>query len=364
MKNTIKLAVIAIVVGFGGLCFVFTRPLAQTTSTTPAQVLTAGQRYKNIKVLNDMPADQLGRVMNLWSASLGVDCNFCHNTKDFSSDEKREKGTAREMVKMTFAIDKENFNGRPRISCNTCHNGHQEPRSTPDLNAVPPTEGETKQPDPKPSADKIFDTYVAAVGGKDKLDKVTSRTITATRTERDGKEVEKETLYYENGKYAMQTVYPQATVTEAFNGTDSVKFAKQPIKLRIDEQEQIRREANMFSPMLLKAAYTKLDFGRADMLNGTPVNVLIGTTAANGRELLFFDAATGLLVERQSSSQTIFGRFALQIDYMDYKSFGGVKLPTTIKYSMPNISWTRRILTVKNNEPVDQNIYKAPVAAN
>lgn len=358
MKNKIKIAVIILGIAAAALAFGQSRQLAQ------AQVETAGQHYKNIKVLNDMPADQLGRVMNLWSASLGVDCNFCHNTKDFSLDEKREKSTAREMVKMTMAINKENFNGRPRITCNACHNGHEEPRSVPNLDAVAESDERPAQPDPKPSADQIFDKYTAALGGKDKVDKITSRVISATRTERDGKEIEKETLYLEPGKYALQTVYPKATVTEAFAGTDAIKFTKQPIKLRADEQEFIKREAAMFSPASLRAAYTKVDFGGLDKLNGRMVNVLIATTAANAREILYFDAETGLLVRRQSSSQTIFGRFPIQVDYLDYKSFGGVKLPTTLKYAMPNLSWTRHILSVKTNVPVDPSVYKMPAAGN
>ncbi len=357
MKNRIKIAVLVAAIAAVALAFGQSRQYAQV------QVETAGHKYKNIKVLNDMPADQLGRVMNLWSASLGVDCNFCHNTKDFSLDEKKEKSTAREMVKMMMAINKDNFNGRPRVTCNSCHNGHNEPRSTPNLDAVAEDEERPKQPDPKPSADQIFDKYIAALGGKEKIDKVTSRTITATRTERDGKEMEKETLYFESGKYALQTVYPKATVTEVFDGTEAIKFAKQPIHLRADEQEMIKREAVMFSPAALRAAYSKIDFGGLDNLNGRMVNVLVGTTAANMREVLYFDANTGLLVRRQSSSQTMFGRFPVQVDYMDYKAFGGVKLPTTIKYSMPNLMWTRRILNVKNNAPIDQNIYK-PTAGN
>ncbi|MBV9215819.1 MAG: hypothetical protein JO053_06550, partial [Acidobacteria bacterium] len=118
----------------------------------------------------------------------------------------------------------------------------------------------------------------------------------------------------------------------------------------------------VFSPATLKAAYTKLDFGFLDQIDGKNVYVLVGTTAANQRERLAFDVATGLLVRRVMTSQTMFGSFPLQVDYSDYKNFNGVKVPTTIKYSMPNLSWTRRVITVKNNAPVDASIFKAPPA--
>jgi hypothetical protein len=118
----------------------------------------------------------------------------------------------------------------------------------------------------------------------------------------------------------------------------------------------------MFSPSKLRAVYTKMDFAGLDRMDGREVNVVIGTTAANQREVLYFDAVTGLLVRRVMSSQTMFGRFPYQVDYMDYKNFNGIKMPATIKYSMPNISWTRHIVSVKNNVPVDENTFRAPAA--
>src|SRR5260221_10546636 len=112
MKNTIKVTVVVAITSFAALVFVFNHPAAQT------QVQTAGQRFKNIKVLNDMPADQLGKVMNIFAASLGQDCAYCHNTKDYSSDEKKEKQTARRMIQMTLDINKNSFGGRTQVSCN------------------------------------------------------------------------------------------------------------------------------------------------------------------------------------------------------------------------------------------------------
>ncbi|MEP6789235.1 MAG: c-type cytochrome [Acidobacteriota bacterium] len=361
MKLTLKVTAILFTIPF--LVMTVIRTQTASAQTQPAQVMTAGKstHFHNIKVLNDMPADQLGRVMNLYSASLGVDCDFCHVTSDFSKDDKKTKETAREMIKMVMAINKDNFNNRPRITCNSCHNGHMEPTPAPNLNAVAEPE-RPKQPTTKPTADQIFEKYVAALGGKDKVDKITSRIATATRTERNGKEVEQETVYYDAGKYALKTTYPKATVTEVFDGSAAIKFARQPIELRTDEQEQIKREAAVFTPSALRAAYTKVDFGFLDRIDGKEAYMLVGTTAANQRERLYFDVATGLLVRRTMASQTMFGMFQYQVDYMDYKAFGGVKAPTTIKYSMPNISWTRRILTLKNNVPVDASVFKAPAA--
>jgi hypothetical protein len=81
--------------------------------------------------------------------------------------------------------------------------------------------------------------------------------------------------------------------------------------------------------------------------------LVTASTAGGVRERLYFDAETGLLVRRSAATPTVFGFFVYQVDYADYKDFGGVKLPATIKYSMPNIRWTRQVLEVKNNAAVD-----------
>src|SRR2546423_1368593 len=91
--------------------------LSRTQTATADK--TVEQVQKNIKVLNGLPESQLIPVMNYIGASLGVKCTFCHVNKegkwDFASDEKPEKGTAREMIQMVQGINKTNFRGNPAI---------------------------------------------------------------------------------------------------------------------------------------------------------------------------------------------------------------------------------------------------------
>lgn len=81
---------------------------------------TADQVYKNIIELKGTPADELIPAMQFISASLGVECSFCHVQGKFDADDKRPKKTARDMMAMTAAINKDAFKGRQEITCNTC----------------------------------------------------------------------------------------------------------------------------------------------------------------------------------------------------------------------------------------------------
>jgi hypothetical protein len=60
-----------------------------------------------------------------------------------------------------------------------------------------------------------------------------------------------------------------------------------------------------------------------------------------------------LLVRRVAQTPTILGFFPYQVDYTEYKDFGGVRLPSVMKFAVPNIRWTRRVLEVKNNVAID-----------
>ena len=327
---------------------------------TQTKTETAGQKFKNIKVLNEMPADQLGKVMNMMSASLGVKCNFCHvsGEADFDKDGKEEKETARQMIKMTLAINKDSFGGRQEVSCNTCHQGHSHPQSA--INLFPPEpEPRPKQPETKPTIEQILAKYETALGGKANLAKITSRQIKAQRIEPDGKTFEDEEVLQKANKFSVQTVYTSKengnyVVREIFNGTTSEKFGNgSPIELKADEIEQIKREAQLFANPDLKAIYPKIDYRFTDKIDGREVYLVLATTADNQRERLYFDAASGLLVRRVASAPTVLGAFQYQVDYTDYKDFGGVKLPTIVKFAVPNIRWTRKVLEVKNNVAID-----------
>ena len=90
-------------------------------------VQTAEQKFKNIRVLKEIPADQLIPSMQFITASLGVECEFCHVAHEMDKDDKKTKLTARKMMTMMMAINKANFDGEREVTCYTCHRGSAHP---------------------------------------------------------------------------------------------------------------------------------------------------------------------------------------------------------------------------------------------
>src|SRR5579871_5613355 len=114
------------------LFLAMTRPgLAQSGSGQPAAATkTTDEVYKNIKVLKGIPASQLIPAMQFITASLGVKCDHCHAEGHFDSDEKKPKETARKMMTMMFAINKDNFDNERKVTCYSCHRGAAKPLQT------------------------------------------------------------------------------------------------------------------------------------------------------------------------------------------------------------------------------------------
>ena len=61
--------------------------------------------------------------------SLGVQCEHCHNEKDWSSDEKEPKRTARKMIQMVRDINR-TLGDDLAVSCYSCHRGKLRPATT------------------------------------------------------------------------------------------------------------------------------------------------------------------------------------------------------------------------------------------
>lgn len=96
--------------------------------------LPAGQVFKNVKLLADIPAERFLRIMDIgYSQSLGVMCDHCHVEDRWDADEKRPKRAAREMITFTRELNAklgqmENIDtSDSTVNCTTCHRGFVKP---------------------------------------------------------------------------------------------------------------------------------------------------------------------------------------------------------------------------------------------
>lgn len=122
MTRTVRRSLVAVIAtGLLAIGLAFLSP-------TPAGAADGG---KNLKILPaSMSKADIKKLMKGIATSLGVQCDFCHDTDDFAKDTEK-KEIARTMMKMTAEINKTYFEGKPEVGCITCHNGQKEPKHPP-----------------------------------------------------------------------------------------------------------------------------------------------------------------------------------------------------------------------------------------
>ncbi|HEV7798318.1 MAG TPA: c-type cytochrome [Pyrinomonadaceae bacterium] len=346
-----------------------------TAQTVPAEK-TVEQVQKNIQVLNGLPQSQLVPVMNYMGSSLGVKCTFCHvkngDKWDFVSDEKPEKGTAREMIKMVQGINKGNFKGNPAVGCFTCHRGSEHPVRVPELPIAAPTpfaEGPgatTATKETPPTADQILARYTEALGGRAVIDKLKTRTMKGTWLTSDGT-----TLGYEvyqaapNKLFTVLNTPKQGVFERGFNGQTAWEKSTRGVRdVEGNQLFYLKRYPDLFKDTRLQGQFTRISYGGKDKIDGREVHVLRGIGVDGKGERLYFDTQTGLLVRRITSTPTIVGLIPEQVDYEDYRDVDGMKVPFTIRTTSIDsfFSSTRKFTEIKLNVPVDETKFNKPPA--
>jgi hypothetical protein len=358
-------------------------PSQTPAAPAAAQEQTVEQVQKNIKVLNGMPQSQLIPAMNFFAASLGVRCNYCHvNNKgewDYASDEKEEKATARKMVKLVLDTNKSTFNGNPQVSCWTCHRARTSPPGSPSLPLAVPTPRPTPvaapggaapaSPSPAPalpSADDLFNKYIAAIGGQAAIDKLKSRMAKGTIVQANGNSLQFELYQVAPDKFYQIVTTPQGAFERGFNGTVGwEKTARGVREITGGQLADLKAANNLFGLIKLKEQFTRTRVTGKDKIGDREVYVLNGTTTDGKRQRLYFDSETGLLLRRITYTPTMIGVIPEQADFEDYRDVDGVKFPFTARSSaieVGNPVQTRKFAEVKLNAPVDESKFNMPPA--
>jgi hypothetical protein len=325
-------------------------------------------------VLKDIPADQVIPSMQFIASSLGVGCDFCHVEHQMDKDDKKTKQTARKMIAMQLAIDKNHFNGELEVTCYTCHRGTAHPVTIPILSAdtakMPAAtahehEHEAEADDHAehanlPSAGQLFDKYLAAVGGADAVNKIKTRVQKGT-IDAFGSQYPIE-VYSEAPEKRLSIAHPQSgpSVT-AFNG--EVGWLTTPggvHRMSPAEGEAARIDATLHFPVKVREMYQDFKVRPGEEIAGRPTFEVRGTASGKPTLRLFFDQENGLLLRSIRYAETPLGRNPTQIDYADYRTAEGVKIPYRWTLARPGGSFTIKIDEVQQNVPVEEKLFVPP----
>jgi photosynthetic reaction center cytochrome c subunit len=368
-----------LVTPFGGPHAQAQNPAAQSNSGTGTaqEPKSAGQRvsgqklaeeqFKNIQVLKGVPADQLIPAMQFITASLGVDCEYCHDHQAMDSDDKKPKKIARQMVTMMFDIDKNNFDGRLEVTCYTCHRGAAKPVGVPAIKVeeVAGREEPAKKTSEKaalPKPEELLDKYLAAVGGAAAVEKITSRGQKGKLLAFGGQSFPAE-VYSKAPDKRVSIMHLQGgdsvTGFDGQRGWMSVP-GRPAHMMSSSENESARLDADLYFPVHAKTLYPKFTVKTGEKIDGHDTNLVEGHEEGRPPLRLYFDTQTGLLLRMVRYAQSPLGLNPTQIDYADYRDVDGIKVPFWWTVSRPGNRFTVQVDETKQNVPVDDSKFAPP----
>lgn len=332
----------------------------------------AEQVFKNIQVLKGTPAYQVVPSMQFIGAALGVECEFCHVRGAFDKDDKKPKQTARQMIQMQMAINRDNFKGEREVTCFSCHRGAHDPVGVPII-----SDAEPKRPEPEkaeaaapapalPTSDEILNKYVQAVGGAAAVEKINSRVEKGT-VSFGAQQLPVEVLAKAPNKRISLVHTPNGDNITAYDGHAGWlgnPGPRPPRDMSAPENEAIGFDATFYLPTELKKMFAQFRVRPAtDKIGGHDVVQLIGANPGKPPIRLFFDKESGLLLRSIRYADTPLGRNPTQVDYTDYRAQDGVKVPFQWTVARPLGRFTIQIAELQQNVPVDDKKFEKPAAA-
>jgi zinc protease len=215
-----------------------------------------------------------------------------------------------------------------------------------------------------PGVDEILEKYVKALGGKEAIEKISSRSAKGTfEIEAMNLSGDMETYNKAPNKFVNLLTIPGAG--GAGQGYDGAKgWESNPMTglrdLDGEELAVMKREADLYQPLNLKKHFTKLEVKGKDTVGASETYVVIATPPQGGPEKFYFDAATGLLVRVDAERETAQGKMASEEYFEDYKDVGGVKTPHLLKVISPMFSVKIKYTDIKTNVEIDDAKFNKP----
>jgi hypothetical protein len=335
--------------------------------------------FKNVQALKGIGVDDFLLTMGIMSAAVGSDCVGCHPSAgtdhvDWALDTPRKR-TARRMVQMVAAINRDHFGGRQVVTCWSCHRGRDRPVVTPTLDTVygEPTLEFDDVLTPAtgvPSIDQVLDKYLQALGGAQKVASITSFVAKGKSVgyrgfggggvvEISAQAPDKRATHIHFPEYPDRGV--SVRTYDGRTGWIATPLAVVPkYELGGSERDGARLDAQLSFPAQIKQALTDLRVGPPTTIGDKDVQVLQGNGPNGTLATLYFDDTSGLLVRLVRHGRSPIGRVPTQVDYADYREVGGIKFPFRWTFAWLDGRDNFEFSDVKLNVPIEAATFGQP----
>lgn len=322
--------------------------------------------FKNLKVLNNIPADLLLPSMQFITSSLGVSCEYCHVENAFDRDDKKPKKTARQMMVMVNELNSK-FQGKLEITCYSCHRGSPRPLTVPVIAAATPRLLSEPLPDVHqasandPSPVDVIAKYINARGGAGRIASLVSLEERGTFAS-DSHAFPIEVYETKSARSATLIHFPGADRIAVFDGASGSVLVpgRQPRAMTPGEADAARMDVDLqFAPDLNKI-FSEIKFTGTSNLGTQGTVVLSGQRPGLPAVEMYFDVTSGLLLRTIHYSPSALGLNPTETDYSDYRETGGVKIPFRWTSATPTGRFTVQIESAHANGDIPEKVFSIP----
>lgn len=247
-----------------------------------------------------------------------------------------------------------------------------------------------------PTVDQVLDTYVKALGGKEALEKITSRTSKGVyKIPSTGVNVSLEVYAKAPNSIMLKiNISKSESIQRVFNGTQQEAWARD---INLDEVRPItgselsllKTKADFYWATKLKALYPKLTFKEKKTIEIPLINqskdkkevyILESKEEKRPVETFYFDTKTGLLLLYEVDTEIFVAEkkqvtqngntytdyfpdkqtIPIEIYYENYKEIDGVKVPMVTRQSISNNNIIIELTSVEHNKPIDDKLFAKP----
>ena len=212
-----------------------------------------------------------------------------------------------------------------------------------------------------PTAEGVLDNYIAAIGGKDALTKVTDMTTSmSSETERGAMIITRKQKL--PNKFSMViNANGMEVMKQTGDGSKVVMGGMQGSRTIDGPAAQQMTMTNILFPELHYAENgVKTTLVGPEKVEGKDTFKLSHTTADGATTWTDnFDAATGLKVQSVVTGRSQQGPATTTMVYSDYKDINGIKYPMTIKQQSPRGPMTMSVDNVKVNKGLKDSDFTA-----
>ena len=216
----------------------------------------------------------------------------------------------------------------------------------------------------EPTVDQILDKYVQSLGGRQAVEKITSR-VTKGTFEVSTMGLKGEIEIYAKAPNKSLRIQNLSGVGQILDGYDGkIGWSQNPMTgLREKSGEElaaIARASDIHASLKTRELYSKLESKGKEKVGNRETYVILATPATGAPVKMYFDTQTGLIARTDTDLDTPQGQFHVETTVEDYREVDGVKIAFTMRQESSMGSAVIKLTEVRHNVAIDDAKFNKP----